>query len=182
MRKYVCSDLKRSTLSRLRYRRVLIGPIFPSRRLAAAATFHTGTYISSPLLSNSGSSSSSSSLLECLRAACVWTVSVLRHIDRRAFGPFRAKICTPHPEYGQLAKICTGNLTGSELRKYALCQNHTIPVRIGRKTEKCKSQEMPPPAPTSTLSHTECSTTSGKTNECRITRYCTHNVFLKFLF
>ena len=92
------------------------------------------------------------------------------------------KFALPTPTSGQLAKICTGNLTGSELRKYALCQNHTIPVRIGRKTEKCKSQEMPPPAPTSTLSHTECSTTSGKTNECRITRYCTHNVFLKFLF
>ena len=38
------------------------------------------------------------------------------------------KFALPTPRYGQLAKICTGNLTGSGLRKYALRQNHTIPV------------------------------------------------------
>jgi len=32
------------------------------------------------------------------------------------------------PKKANSAKICTGNLTGSGLRKYALRQNHTIPV------------------------------------------------------
>ena len=36
------------------------------------------------------------------------------------------KFALPTPRYGQLAKICTGNLTGSGLRKYAHRQNHTI--------------------------------------------------------
>ena len=36
------------------------------------------------------------------------------------------KFALPTPRYRQLAKICTGKLTGSGLRKYALRQNHTI--------------------------------------------------------
>ena len=115
------------TQYRLRYRRVLIGPIFPSRRLAAAATFHIGNYISSPLLSNSGSSSSSSSLLECLRAACLGTGQLACYGIGARSARLRKFAHSP-PRDGQLAKICTGNPTGSELRKYALCQNHTIPV------------------------------------------------------
>ena len=87
--------------------------IISSRSLAAAATFNVGNFVaaavkfgflllflSPPLPATSSSSSSSPS----------------------------AKICTPHPEIWLLAKICTGNLTGSGLRKYALRQNHTIPV------------------------------------------------------
>ena len=41
---------------------------------------------------------------------------------------------SPPREMVQLAKICTGNLTGSGLRKYALRQNHTIPVYCGRRS------------------------------------------------
>ena len=121
MRKYVCSDLKIYTLSRVEtsLRARHMSTIFSSRRLAAAATFHIGNFVAAAIkiigfLPSSSSSPSSSPCPSSL-------VSV--------GGPF-AKICTPHPDkrYGQLAKICTGNLTGSGLRKYALRQNHTIPV------------------------------------------------------
>ena len=49
----------------------------------------------------------------------------------RASSPLGArlrKFALPTPRYGQLAKICTGNLSDSGLRKYALRQNHTIPA------------------------------------------------------
>ena len=99
------------TQYRLRYRRVLIGPIFPSRRLAAAATFHIENYISSPLLSNSGSSSSSSSLLECLRAACLGTGQLACYGIGARSARFVRKFALPTPM--------------ANLRKYAL---ETSPV------------------------------------------------------
>ena len=58
-------------------------------------------------------------------------LGVLRHRGARprvVVGPVCENLRRHTPRYGKLAKICTGNLTGSGLRKYALRQNHTIPV------------------------------------------------------
>ena len=40
------------------------------------------------------------------------------------------KFAHPTRDMGQLAKICTGDLSGSGLRKYALRRNHTIQVYV----------------------------------------------------
>ena len=94
---------------------------FPLRRLAAAATFHIGNFVAAAIkiigfLPSSSSSPSSSPCPSSL-------VSV--------GGPRLRKFALPTPRSGHwptCENMCTGNLTRSGLRKYALRQNHTIPV------------------------------------------------------
>ena len=102
--------------------------IFSSRRLAAAATFHIGNFVAAAIkiigfLPSSSSSPSSSPCPSSL-------VSV--------GGPRLRKFALPTPRSGHwptCENMCTGNLTRSGLRKYALRQNHTIPVCECAKTK-----------------------------------------------
>ena len=96
-----------------RYRQVLICPmcIISSRRLAAAATFHVGNFVA---------------------AAVCGQLGVLHGIGGARVGWARLRKFALHtPRYAHMAnlrKYAAGNLSGSGLRKYALRQNHTIPV------------------------------------------------------
>ena len=122
MRKYVCSDLKIYTQpDTFRYRQVLICPMH--------------NFLSPP--SGGGYVSHREFRRRCYQNNRV-PPPLPPPLPRRPPPPPRASsplgpVCEnlhspPEIRYGQLAKICTGNLTGSGLRKYALRQNHTIPV------------------------------------------------------
>ena len=93
-------------------------PIFPSRRLAAAATFH-----------RDGNFYLVRALLRAVSHRVILAGRVCEQREYTKRGVF-AKKCSPaHAENGpKLEKICSGDLSGSGLRKYALRQNHTISV------------------------------------------------------
>ena len=54
-----------------------------------------------------------------------WIGKIIRVVSHAGVQPRTGQTGAP---LIHLAKICTGNLTGSGLRKYAHRQNHTIPV------------------------------------------------------
>ena len=153
MRKYVCSDLKIYHLysrieTSLRTRH--LSTTFSSRRLAAAATFHIGNFVAAAIkiigfLPSSSSSPSSSPCPSSL-------VSV--------GGPRLRKFALPTPRSGHwptCENMCTGNLTRSGLRKYALRQNHTIPV-CARRARRCLAPRARSARPSAA---TRCATREG---------------------
>ena len=75
-----------------------------------------------------GMAAISSTLLSLLRAGDHIVSSAFLFGNTNSLARLRKFALAPIPKMGQRAKICTGDLSERGLRKYALGQNHTIPV------------------------------------------------------